>query len=1448
MEHHYYTFLMSFDYIFSQEIHMMSVLLISPVTSSGNGLIACTQPRKIAAVSLATHVSKELGSNVGQIVGYHVGMQQKKTALTKVMFMTDHILLNECLKDRSLSKFSCIIIDEAHERSVYTDLLLGLIKQRLEAGTELRVVITSATIDPDVFVRFFGGKDKCPVLKVSGRAFPVDVIWDYEDVDDSSFPQNYEAKALAKAIEIHRNNDIAEGDILVFLTSAVEVERCAEKFKKAVGVQDTVCLQLHGKLRNEEQQLVFEKTPRGKRKVVFATNSAETSITIDGVKFVIDTGVVKEMRFDPRKNMNSLDVVSVSQSSANQRKGRAGRTSHGVCYRLYTERDFNTMNKSGSPEILRIQVSQAVLKLLELEVDPLSFDYVEAPSKPSMQLAIDELKDMDAIDADGCITESGKWIAKLPLEPKFGMMIKQGIDLNIPSEAMVVATCCSQSGIFYRGGSPEEKKEADMKKLKFCNEGGDLLTMLAVYREWEKQHEPKKGKWCMVNSINGKSMKGVRDIMNEIITILRKEVNLKLKHAFADPVFSDGQIKKLVFNCLKNNLAYYLGHESAGFLVVSRYQQVCVHPSSTIMSLGLQPTWVVFNRLLRTSEDFMTEVTPVEDELIQEAKLQSKIHVDEVALQQMCVKQVVSIPVGRHVFWKFVGPQHKNRRDLEQDIRTVCNNTTIVIDAKRQSGVIGLFCVSKYGEVATDMLKVAIQPFSEQLKNERLEQPILNRKGENTGTRVLLGVGAEVVSVLTPLQYRSLNIKEKANTQLTLSREEVEDNLTPYGTIEDLWQTTGKKNQNSIYWGRVTFSNEESAIDAVRDVETDEDADFLLVPITYRGNINKPQQGYTMKITWCRRPAKNHCFINLNRPEDRVNLIMSSLNINDQSIPIQLAKRGEGLYIRGLRPSVTEAEIYGGLEECLGLTVGEGNGRFKIVIPRENAVWRTDEILESQNELTRLLSKYTNPNSFKANVMNYRQQTVTVFAYVTFNDIEVAETVCRIIHDQQPTLNGNRISADMEFKSGVHVHKRIYCMVKSDIDQMLNHYKNSTSTVIEVRELKSGNFSIDIKSTRLQRLAQVKVRFDKLLEGETIAGCDIENLHLLFSRDGRSKLQQIEKSTKTMISPDERQIRITVQGLQINVSQARDKVLKAIADCVNTKEQEIRLKGDDNPPGLMKALYLKYGLKFRQLQEKCGLASININMRSHEICLAGTEEALKKSLELVKEELNKLQTSDRSTVEADIPDCPICLCPVEETDMCRLELCGHGYCKPCLTLQIQTAIRDREFPVCCSAEDCDEPLMTRDFKTQIRFGTIKQSSLGNAALNSFISKQSGKYKFCITPDCPMVYTVSSSGERFVCGICSKHICTKCHLEYHNGLTCDMYESAKKDGDSVLKWLQEDPNNRKKCPKCDFGIEKIDGCDHMTCKCGAHICWKCMEYFATSNDCYGHLQRAHGSFI
>ena len=491
-----------------------------------SGIIACTQPRKVAAISLAKHVSMEMGCTLGHELGYKTGLRGKYSEQTRVLYMTDHTLLNECIADPAFSKYSCLIIDEAHERSLSTDLLLAFIKQCLLSRTDLKVVITSATIDPYLFVRYFGGD--CPVKIVPGRTYPVDVTYCYESDSLPPIDRDYVKDAVEQACKLHESEP--SGDFIVFLTSAIEIEKACQ-FASNKLKDSAIILPLHGKLQPEDQQKVFKE--HKKRKIVFATNVAETSVTIPGVKCIIDTGLAKELCFDPKKNMNSLEVRLISKSSAEQRKGRAGRTSAGKCYRLYSEDLYNGMSKKSLPEILRVTLASTVLKLYEFGVrDVVGFNFVEEPDRATLEAAVESLAFLGAIQ-DGYLTELGKKMAALPIDPHHSKILFDGIERGIGNEAATAVTISTLAGgIFFRAGSDEIKSESDMKTIEFCHPAGDQITYLCTYYQWSIQKASEQNKWCVTNFINAKSMRMVKETLAELKDILRQKFHINLPNCY----------------------------------------------------------------------------------------------------------------------------------------------------------------------------------------------------------------------------------------------------------------------------------------------------------------------------------------------------------------------------------------------------------------------------------------------------------------------------------------------------------------------------------------------------------------------------------------------------------------------------------------------------------------------------------------------------------------------------------------------------------------------------------------------------------------------------------------------------------------------------------------------------------------------------------------------------
>ena len=501
-----------------------STQIVQYLHQEGFGLIACTQPRKIAAISLAKRVAEEMDSAVGQTVGFSVGMQTKANkALTSIMFMTDQLLLNECLHDPLLKRYGCVIVDEAHERSISTDLLLAMLKKALLSRPEFRVVISSATIDPTIFEKYFHGMSSR--LHVHGRTYPVELVW-----ENNSKRLEYLQAAIAKAKDVHSSE--RKGDVLVFLTTPIETEKAQEQILNDPTLEkDVLCLVLHGRLQSEEQQRVFDPAPNGKRKIVFATNSAETSITIPNIRYVIDSGMVKEKHYNTEKNVSILRIGPINKSSAVQRMGRAGRTQEGKCFRLFTLEEYKDMSDEMLPEILRENLGVALLSLYQIGIkNPFNYDFVQPPPTEALLKASEELSDLGAVRND-TLTQYGKIMAALHIDPRLGKFVALGIEEDIPLDVMVIAAICSVGGhVFFRSGSDEAKKMADRLKTRFCSGYGDMLTLLEVYKEWSQEEERERSKWCVKHSMNAKTLRSTKDFVSEMKRNVQDLLQVKIEN------------------------------------------------------------------------------------------------------------------------------------------------------------------------------------------------------------------------------------------------------------------------------------------------------------------------------------------------------------------------------------------------------------------------------------------------------------------------------------------------------------------------------------------------------------------------------------------------------------------------------------------------------------------------------------------------------------------------------------------------------------------------------------------------------------------------------------------------------------------------------------------------------------------------------------------------------
>ncbi|BFZ24718.1 hypothetical protein BsWGS_27757 [Bradybaena similaris] len=1399
---------------------------------AGQGLIVCTQPRKVAAVTLAERVAKEMANSLGNLVGYKTGMRKNITKdKTKIVFATDHCLLNECLADPNLSQYTCIIVDEAHERSIYTDLLLGMIKACLTRRPDLKVVITSATIDPEIFIRYFRSG---PELRVSGRTFPVEVV--YSKLDDSPEFENFEMKAVTKAVDIHKNED--PGDILVFLTSPVEIMRCCEEFQKIMtGRSDFKCFPLHGQLPPDEQKQVFKQLPNGVRKIVFATNCAETSITIDGIKYVIDTGVAKEMRYDGKKNICTLGTFVISKSSADQRKGRAGRTASGKCYRLFSEEGYKNMEVSSQPEILRVPLGQSVLKLAELGVDVKKYDFVQAPSAEAIESALSSLRDLGALSPEG-ITDVGRWISKLPVSPKEGFLVYHGNQKGLLYDSVVLASLIANgSNLFYRGLTETDAQISARSKSEFGSVCGDIFTWLEVYKVWNTIPQKEQSKWCQKNGINNKAINFTKQFVNDVVSVLDNELGVKLEKSFSSDESAPVTLRKILFEANVASVCHYLGHIRAGYYAVVAERQVHVHPSSTLLSNNSQPEWIVYTEFTKTSRDFIKGITAVEEEWVFEAAKEGRLNVSIDWVKQHKSVLVHRETVGPSVFRKLVGPRYSQLRVWEDELANA-GMKAVVVEADNELGTIDIFSTSPIVQETIDSFITTKQEVVKTLKLEEAEISILKKQGtEPCGVRVLLGEGGCVKSLLLPDQSNTILVKKAA---ASTTEKEIRAKFGVFGDIKECVRF-----KRADPWGFVRYSSFAEAQAAVdRTCKDEENCAVLKLDKQFKGMVNR----FEARLSWCRRPIKGTgtAFIKC-PPIEKASLVGKCIRLPLGVCEIQVSKRGDEL-VCFKTGQAQEMDIKKAIMDLLDYDESLNQNIHVTVLREKVEPYSQRDINRIKDDLANSFSQYVAKDKFNIVLRQGKGNPVNQVAFIHFENPTNGFQACRLLN-RKLEVAGQSVEISPCLKTTLHVPEAIMKVCKDRFEEIFKGLEKFKETSVHIRQLKQGDFAFDIKSEDVKSMVEARELLQRELEGETI-DCTTNNLLRKFlKQQGREALKKIECLLDVLIVVNERRETVHIYGSEAKVNQTQIEINKYLGKLAKGKQVDVNLKGSDKPPGLMKELIRKYGSLHDELVQQFSLTDVDIDFRQQKLSIFGPIECVDNIVGSIAELAESLSRPGVSHIEKEMPDCVVCMTPVEQkSELYRLEACGHSYCLDCLKMQIKVSVQDKKFPIVCSGEDCGMSLVWKDLNFCIRKKWTSEEKLMDKAVNAFVASNPEKYKFCLTPECPVIYAVTTNEEgcEFNCPSCFMSLCTSCHTAYHSGLTCHM-SSIEEEVERQLKlWVREDPTNRKWCPKCKIGVEKTEGCNKMQCSsCRTVFCWICLEIAVDSQKCYAHLMKNHG---
>jgi ATP-dependent RNA helicase DDX35 len=493
-------------------------------------VLVSEQPRRIAATSVSARVAEELGCHLGQEVGYSIRFEDVTSAKTKIKFLTDGLLLREMLVDPLLKRYSVVMVDEAHERSLSSDVLLSLLKKVLRARKDLRVVVSSATLDAEKFLDFFAPdegekvhgmarEEYGRIVGIEGRTHPVDTFYLAEATN------NYVERAVDTIMDIHSNEP--DGDILVFLTGREEIDDAIDMIADRIADADPDSktlqpLPLYAGLPTDQQMYVFQPAAQNTRKVIIATNIAEASVTIDGIIFVVDCGYVKLRAYDPILGIERLNVTPISKASATQRAGRAGRTRPGKCYRLYTETAFEHLEEATFPEIQRSNLAPVLLQLLNLGITNLvRFDYLSAPPSKLIVRALDLLYSLGALDTNGRLTKPmGTRMAELPLEPMLAKALLNAPTFSCISEMLTISAMMTLQGTAFVSHSGGQKL-MEKARRKFAVKEGDHITLFNVYQSFTTIGQ-QSSQWCQQNSLNFKAMQKAVSVRKQLRNYLER--------------------------------------------------------------------------------------------------------------------------------------------------------------------------------------------------------------------------------------------------------------------------------------------------------------------------------------------------------------------------------------------------------------------------------------------------------------------------------------------------------------------------------------------------------------------------------------------------------------------------------------------------------------------------------------------------------------------------------------------------------------------------------------------------------------------------------------------------------------------------------------------------------------------------------------------------------------
>ncbi len=682
--------------------------------------IGITQPRRIATLSVCEFMKSQLEDQDGSFVAYKMRFNDTTSPATHIKVMTDGILLMELKADPLLSNYSVMLVDEAHERSLNIDFIIGMLKEVLKSRPDFKVIISSATINTKKFSAFF---DSCPIISISAKVWPVDVFYRPVNISNLDARNNEICNIVKERMDAH------SGDILIFLPGEFDIKNAVDALIEMDKNRDLIIYPLYGRLSKEEQESVFNDTPEGKTKVVVSTNIAETSITIDGITTVIDSGVAKMNFYNQKSFTSSLVPLPISKSSCAQRKGRAGRTQSGVCYRLYSEKSFKSRFMYSTEEILRTDLSEVILRMSDLGLyDWEHFDFLTKPKTEAIISAEQTLNFIGAIDSDRHLTKIGEMMVKFPLLPRHARVVVEAI-INYPSvinEVIIAISFLSAKSPFIL--PPGQENEARAAQKKFNNSKyGDFVSYLSIFEQYTKIEKIKdQQNYCKKNFMDHQSIQEIVHV-NEQLSDIVGEIGI--------PLTGGGSIHDYIC-CIASGLKQNICVKEFGFMYNSlAAKEIFIHPGSA--DFRNLPKYIVAGELVETSRLFARSVSPIAREWLDD-------------IEEGLASRLDAIESGSSRRGQSNKDDRKKRRREERSERV--NKAIEIKSNSKSAGSVTIYNKTYPLFAMTKRSKVATIPYEDLMYLKKADN-MAQRRAQNTPVRILFNgryiqSGSKLYSIL----------------------------------------------------------------------------------------------------------------------------------------------------------------------------------------------------------------------------------------------------------------------------------------------------------------------------------------------------------------------------------------------------------------------------------------------------------------------------------------------------------------------------------------------------------------------------------------------------------------------------------------------------------------------------------------------------------------------------